>query len=91
MYNWDSPGSGSGTSGPTYVQNETLFFNFYGGAQSATNPGTPYPFSRLAWTNSSSAGAVYIYHQLSDDTLVEDAFFVTAGWHTTNISIGTGK
>ena len=90
MYTWTSPGLGSGTSGPAFVQNQSLYFNFYGAYQS-TNPGTPYPFTRLAWTNSTSASAVYFYHQLSDSILTEDAFYIATGWHTTNISIGTSS
>ena len=86
-YFWASPGSETGGGGPAFVQNQSLNFNFYGAT--AGNPSTPYPFTRLAWLNSTTAGATYIYHQLSDSVLAEDAFYVTAGWHTTNITVGS--
>jgi hypothetical protein len=69
---------------PVFVQNKSLSFPVGG-------PNTPYPFSRLAWTNSNDFDVIYIYHQLNNSMLAEDAFHLTSGWHTTEINIGTNN
>ena len=76
-----------------FVLNETLIFPADLQATAGPdldNPATPYPFSRLAWSNSTSPSATFIYHQLSDSIIAEDAWFTTGGWHYSNISIGLG-
>ena len=72
------PGA-SVSTGPAWVENGTLFGN--------TPPPSTFPYARLAsWANV-NASVSYIYHQLDDTTLVEDALLVEYGWKTTNITI----
>lgn len=49
----------------------------------------PYPFGRLAWTNDTNASAMYFYRQLTNEVLAEDAYYLSAGWNTGNITVGT--
>ena len=77
-------GNGGGTA---YVQDQRLIFNFWTGGAHLSSPPTPYPFTRLSWSNDTANGGTYVYHQLSETTMVEDAYFVTSGWHTTNITL----
>ena len=51
---------------------------------------TPYPFARLAWLNSTNPGKIFIYHQMSESLLVEDAYSLEQGWASTSITIDTG-
>ena len=53
-------------------------------------PDTPYPFTRLAWLNDTQKNnAMYFYHQLSESTIAEDAYFADSGWSTTEVEVGT--
>lgn len=88
-YHWASRGSGNGNGDTAFVQDGSLSFGF--GRPTAGNPPTPYPFTRLAWLNDTNSSATYIYHQLDSETLIEDAYFLTTGWHSTNITIGTNR
>lgn len=56
----------------------------------ATNPSSPFPFTRLAWaTTPQTAQRLYVYHQLNGDTIVEEAYVDNIGWQSTNITITT--
>jgi hypothetical protein len=83
---WAGPNPGEiAAIGPLFVQNGRLISinNF----QNITQLTTPYPFSRLAWTNGSTPASLYIYHQINNATLVEDGYHVGSGWNTANINV----
>ena len=86
----DASNTGAGDGDWAFVQNETLITDFYG-LTHASYPSTLYPYMRLAWLNDSQTGATFIYHQIDNAVFVEDAFYATGGWHTTNITIGTSN
>lgn len=90
LYNFNDSGLTSGMAGPAFVQDQQLSFNLAINIPTP-NPSTPYPFTRLAWINSTADNAVFVYHQLSDSLLVEDACSMTTGWYPTNISIETNS
>ena len=69
---------------PVWVENQSLHFGI-------ENPPTPYPFGRLAWTNVAEDSSVQIYHQLSNDIIVEDTYVWNIGWNSTNISVVIGE
>ena len=78
----DGDGGEASFTSVGWVENRTLYWD--------TAPASvPYPFTRLAWLSSVNASADYIYHQLSDDTLVEETDLVQFGWKTVNISISS--
>ena len=79
----------TGTWSPAWVQNQSLVFEGLDGA--SESPPTAYPYGRLAWLNDTNANITYVYHQLSDSVLVEDAFFSSSSaWKTTNITVDAG-
>ena len=81
-----SPGAnGANPWAAAWVQDQTFLL----GTFPRSTLSTPYPFSRLAWLNDSTTGAIYVYHQLSDSILGEDVFTVNGKWNSTNITIGT--
>ncbi|MCJ1334162.1 hypothetical protein MMC10_010869 [Thelotrema lepadinum] len=56
---------------------------------SIQSPDTVFPYSRLAFANSTNASASYIYHQLNDSIIIEDAYSLSSGWGSTAIEIPT--
>jgi hypothetical protein len=83
LCSWSFVGSGvARPSEPSFVQNNTLTFS------GANPPTTPYPFSRLAWISGNNSDVIYIYHQLNNSMLAEDAYSSGSGWYSTNIGIG---
>ena len=54
-------------------------------------PVSPFPYTRLAVTNSPDNRTFYLYHQLDESTMAEDAYDIQyKGWIPKNISIHTG-
>lgn len=53
----------------------------------AARPSTYYHFSRLAWANSTNESAVYVYRQLNESMLAEDAYIDNVGWNTELVNI----
>ena len=48
------------------------------------------PFSRLAWYPFEGSSSIYIYHQINESALAEEALLESAGWKTTIIPVSTG-
>ena len=73
-----------------FVLNNSLLFVAEG--QPLPGPNTFYPFKRLAWVKDSSADAIYFYHQLDENVLAEDTFYMNgSGWRTTAIPINVNS
>ena len=58
-------------------------------SSSIQSPDTIFPYSRLAFANSTKSSASYIYHQLNESIIIEDAYTLNAGWNSTAINIPT--
>ena len=68
-----------------FVVNQTLQ-SFSG----MISPNTTYPFSRLAFANSTTASSMYIYHQFNETMLIEDTYEDSVDWTSVNITIPSG-
>ena len=58
-------------------------------SSSIKSPGTIFPYSRLAFANSTNSSTSYIYHQLNESIIIEDAYTLNTGWTSTAIHIPT--
>ena len=70
--------------GLALVVNETLRLAKF------TPPPMKVPFSRLTWYPFEGLSSIYIYHQINESALAEEALIEGAGWNTTVIAVSTG-
>ena len=84
-FTYSEPGMEAGFLGPSVVMNETLRTP-RAGVPSHDESNTRFPFSRLAWTTFPNTTTIYIYHQLNETTLAEEAL-TDIGWSTRIIPV----
>ena len=74
-----------------FVQDQTLRFDVHatGSGVPISNPDTSYIFARLSWLNSTQDGALFIYHQVNETALAEEAYYITDVSRTNYINIGS--
>ena len=90
-FNWSYPESKEApwSIASAYVQNQSLVFQLPEAIPGASQLNTPYPFSRLAVIGNTTTNGVYIYHQLSEEVLVEEEYLAAGGGQSVNITIGS--
>jgi len=73
-----------------FVNGKTLS-SFSGDPELFTSPPeSPYPYTRLATTSQPNSYVFYLYHQINETTIAEDAWDESTGvWTSSKISIPT--